>query len=873
MLGTLQLVPAAGLERCHVCLAPCPAHLSAPSRSASDSYRQRLPSVPRSLSGAVLSLSLGAPDSFRVSVAGFVSTAAICLFHQHRRCRGKRSCLSGKHGTSRIAYERRYRERLKHTLLRNSAQSDIVETGEQTSSGTSEQPEESIPPSDSETPDDKPWKAKAVELPEISDEERDLVIDIIMGDIKANSVEQGHPVVERNRPGTDEEKEKLEDEARALLASDGINSAGMPVRVIELEEVGMREDPEEKYQSEKKLMIDNFKRGDIHLTETACLSLLDRKPDDDDAWTYLTQSRLRLKLWDAALEGVKNWIRFDPGSVSARNAEAVALAGVGRYGEARARFSQLAKEVESMDADMAATLRECVWRIDELWVRPEPEVCTLSARPATVITGARPPHFYLPDFADSIGPVKVEKVDFEEPGGGHSHRRKLVVTDDVEAGEPLFVQNPLAFAVISQDKHSDRLADALTNAATSSPHAAALIDLLVDSTSDDLDDDVMQKLSDPTYCRPAGTWSKDATSMKDHLEKCKKVAERSRIDTGRSYAGIWTLPSFARHSCIPSANYVCFGDSLIARAARDLKEGDEVTFSMWETLMPLELRHGVATQSCGGMWCNCARCQAESNFGLRLNAIAQVMQLAFKSNFDRTQAVKESLMYAVESRKKELEKEAAERNAEDERIRRQNLMGLADKFRDLNGTKLTDSDIANVKEFLPEIDESSMVKVPKDLADMLFNAVITFEEELLAEDLPEEHVHYFIASHFMFYSDALVLVRLRKDLEKQHRLIQRLIPAVEHVAPGSFEHQRLVVFNWEVAAQMADPTISPGIHELAQKEKNVARQALNIRYGNDLNPMEQEAAMARTSCARDKDENWFWEVSWCIGFASDEVKV
>ena len=45
----------------------------------------------------------------------------------------------------------------------------------------------------------------------------------------------------------------------------------------------------------------------------------------------------------------------------------------------------------------------------------------------------RPPHFFLPNFADSIGPVKVVQAEPEELGGGASHPRKLVVTKDVEA--------------------------------------------------------------------------------------------------------------------------------------------------------------------------------------------------------------------------------------------------------------------------------------------------------------------------------------------------------------------------------------------------------------------------------------------------------
>lgn len=51
----------------------------------------------------------------------------------------------------------------------------------------------------------------------------------------------------------------------------------------------------------------------------------------------------------------------------------------------------------------------------------------------------RPPHFFLPNFADSIGPVKVVQAEPEELGGGAAHSRKLVVTKDVEASFFLFL--------------------------------------------------------------------------------------------------------------------------------------------------------------------------------------------------------------------------------------------------------------------------------------------------------------------------------------------------------------------------------------------------------------------------------------------------
>ena len=50
----------------------------------------------------------------------------------------------------------------------------------------------------------------------------------------------------------------------------------------------------------------------------------------------------------------------------------------------------------------------------------------------------RPPHYFLPNFANSIGPIKVVQAEEEELGGGAIHPRKIIVTRDVEADRLLF---------------------------------------------------------------------------------------------------------------------------------------------------------------------------------------------------------------------------------------------------------------------------------------------------------------------------------------------------------------------------------------------------------------------------------------------------
>lgn len=337
--------------------------------------------------------------------------------------------------------------------------------------------------------------------------------------------------------------------------------------------------------------------------------------------------------------------------------------------------------------------------------------------------------------------------------------------------------------------------------------------------------------------------------------------------TGRSYTGVWTLPGMARHSCLPTANFVCFGDTMIARAARDLKVGDEVTFAFWDVLVPIETRRQTATEKCGGFWCRCPRCEAESEFGAKVDEASAKLKKRFDRSAKRVTAIKEQLMVKIEAKNAEMKKKFETFNRSDARKYCEGLTGLADKFRNLNGRTLTDEDLDQVREYLPENNEPEMVKVPPDLADDLFGAITDFEDELAASGLSEEHQRWSIASHLCYYGEVLVLIRLLRDLPAQRRLVNRMLPAVAAVTPGSFAHMRLCVFNWEVAAQCEDPALTqatPG-REIAHREKQHALENLRLRYGGDLSTVEQEAAMARIAVSRELDENWCWEVSWCIG--------
>lgn len=646
---------------------------------------------------------------------------------------------------------------------------------------------------------------------------------------------------------------------------------------LELIKVDVGDDPIVKYNQDKTLMIEALDRGELQAVSAICRSLLARQSDDPEVWRGLTQSKLRLRTWDAALVSARQWIEVDPYSLNPRCAEAFALAGMQRYGEARARFAALAREVELKDPLVARELRECAWRVDELWIDHIPGVCTVSARPATIFTGARPPHFFLPNFADSIGPVEVLPAAPEEPGGGAIHSRKLVVTRDVEAGELLFVQTALVFGTVYLDAHMERLAEALLVAAMESPRAAALVDLLKPDTEPEVISQSCAIMQKPSVTRTAGTWSAEPEELAKNLNVCQQIVETYVMRTGHELAGIWPIAAMARHSCAPSALRTCFGDAMIARAARDLKKGDEVTFDLFEVLQIKEEREVAARDLFGSKFkCRCARCEAESRIVQgSLKDARDKMRKEFVRNWSRTTCIREMLDIKLEKAEMAKERIMKELSNKEKIAVKQGLLGLADVVREsrTSDKKFDNSLLAKVQDVLPTepVDyDNSLIAVPEDLFRDLYGAISEFQEEVTALQLSPQEEGWICATAYQCMNDVMVLLTLMENLPAQKKMAEWMMKALTQTCPGSFLHVHVACFMWERVAEnecigMKLEDITPAL-EVAAAERKLVNEALDLRYGKDLQRPERSAAMARVlSTKQMSDENWMWEVSWCLG--------
>lgn len=634
---------------------------------------------------------------------------------------------------------------------------------------------------------------------------------------------------------------------------------------------GMMDDsPETKYKTDKELMFAAYEKGRVHIVEEVCQSLLDRVPDDAEVWRTMTMSRMRLKLWDAALESAQRWKAMDPYSLNPHCAEAIALAGCQQFGEARARLAQLAKEVEEIDYEISADLKDALWRVDELWKAQkanEEGECTLSGRLMTYISGMRPAHYYLPDFQNTVGPLRLENAAENELGGGQKHRKKVVVTRDVAAGELLFVQNPLAFGPVEIIEQFERLSDALVVAASTSPRAAAQIGLLASD----------EPLAEPLEVQAlfsnarvtAETWQRGGKARYRDLQTCKEVVNQCSMRTGQSYFGIWALPGLMRHSCHPSATHVTLGDTMVCHANRDLKAGDEVTLALFDINLPFEERAHKFQEH--GFTCRCERCEFERSLKPEHEEAVHRLQTKMEPLRKRCEYIGQMF----EHRKDEMRREALEARDIFYTTRTEledGLIGLSDKVRQqlVKGRwEVSPELLKDLNTYLPRLPPGrEWVKVPDEVMDGVTGAVGEFVEYLETVD-DEQERHYLVASATPYFMNALEINMVMSDPDKELEWGQKLLPALAYVAKGSWSHIHMASYLYWLGlgrdSRAIAPTKPDNGRELAPKEREEVMRAIEIRYGKDYTPPEVDVAIDRILESRFPTENWVWEVSWGIG--------
>lgn len=94
---------------------------------------------------------------------------------------------------------------------------------------------------------------------------------------------------------------------------------------------------------------------------------------------------------------------------------------------------------------------------------------------------------------------------------------------------------------------------------------------------------------------------------------CMSMSSMSETEgsLGGDLSGMFPFTALLNHACVPTASIHYFGDAVIVHAARDLKEGEEITNAYITTYLSLEDRQSQLLEMYD-FRCHCLRCRVES---------------------------------------------------------------------------------------------------------------------------------------------------------------------------------------------------------------------------------------------------------------------
>ncbi|MCO5579122.1 hypothetical protein L7F22_032974 [Adiantum nelumboides] len=223
----------------------------------------------------------------------------------------------------------------------------------------------------------------------------------------------------------------------------------------------------------------------------------------------------------------------------------------------------------------------------------------------------------IPKFSDFVGPVVVRQT---EDGRG----RGLFATARVRPGDLLMASNALAFAVqdvrklpvydafgtknITVSMQEDMVSELVRKGNESSALLRKIYSLASSTMSTSMEVPSMDMLT-----KNAGPGDNVDAAEVD-IERIQQIVQSNGFNQEPMMydyccAGIWLLPSFINHSCIPNACRAHVGKGLLIHAAAEIKAGEEITMPYFNPTFPLEYR--TARTKTWNFQCVCKRCQVE----------------------------------------------------------------------------------------------------------------------------------------------------------------------------------------------------------------------------------------------------------------------
>jgi tetratricopeptide (TPR) repeat protein len=222
-----------------------------------------------------------------------------------------------------------------------------------------------------------------------------------------------------------------------------------------------------------------------------------------------------------------------------------------------------------------------------------------------------------PELAEYIGAVQIRKSGISGRG--------LFATKNIDAGTLVLVTKAIATErgiLPSEDSGENaqlvmwknfihRVADSLTKC----PRTCNLMNTLW--TGEDEDG---LEVPDISLFRPEAEENGQPNDKPDmarilsilDVNSLVEVAVSAKVlgkNSGYYGVGLWLLASFINHSCSPNARRLHVGDYVMVHTSRDVKAGEEITFTYYDALSPFNKRKEMSKT--WGFRCNCKRCKFE----------------------------------------------------------------------------------------------------------------------------------------------------------------------------------------------------------------------------------------------------------------------
>ena len=311
-----------------------------------------------------------------------------------------------------------------------------------------------------------------------------------------------------------------------------------------------------------------FKAGNVTAAAAKYTECIDSDSQDALSLANRAECYLRARQFTLALRDADAARAADPSKPKALYKRAMALNGLGRYPDAVKTLKELLA-VEPEDAAATNALAECEMLTRQAFLGDYDMPALLFGRLEMSFRRC----------ADYVGPVAVARV----PGKG----RGVVVTKDVKAGDLLCVSSPLAVAPLRAGAEMALVQGLVATAARARGHearrgSAASSDASADDASAPLPDLALFRRH---LSRGDESFPDPAPSQETFARHCAAVVKTAAVRNAGS-VGVYALPAFINHGCAPNACKVVIGHTVFLRAARDMREGEEVPMKYFEVTAP-----------------------------------------------------------------------------------------------------------------------------------------------------------------------------------------------------------------------------------------------------------------------------------------------